>query len=190
MNTVMNKRYLIVSFIILILLVIGIPSLRIFPLKLVRNIIGGVESVLENKIIQESKGLKDQDLKYYMLASAYYNKKDYNNAVSYCKNLLEKDPLSEDIKTGALFLLSSSYIRMENYDDAESVAELLIAHDPAKGHFLKGAIYQKTGNIEKARSEIDLALQFNEKTHTLDKIKTEAIRLREQLTKKLNENSK
>lgn len=111
----------------------------------------------------------------------FYKNKDYKKTIAYCKDLLKKETLEDDIRKQTLYLLGLANLKIGNFNETKFVSEKLIEIDPALGHFLRGLFYLKVGNKEEGVVELNLALKFDENTKSLGEAKSEVVNILEQL---------
>ncbi len=105
--------------------------------------------------------VRESDSLLLAIAEQYYNAKELNAAEQYLFRII-KNSDNEDIVIKSENLLGTIYIDKENYDAAlEEFNNVLKKNEnSADAHYGIGVIYEKQGNIVKARSEWRKALKI------------------------------
>ncbi len=90
-----------------------------------------------------------------------FNKRDYSKAEQISKEVLEMGRISQNIRTAALDVLASSLINQGKYEEAIGYAQTLVELDAARGHYLLGLSYLNTNDVQRAKKELNEAVQLN-----------------------------
>ncbi len=105
--------------------------------------------------------VRESDALLLSIAEQYYNIKEYGAAESYLFRII-KNSENDDIIIKGEILLGNIYIAKENYDEAQKEFENVLKknENSADAHYGIGVIYEKQGNIVKARAEWRQALKI------------------------------
>lgn len=106
--------------------------------------------------------VRESDILLLVIAQQYYQKQQYDIAKQYLFRVnYESD--DDDLIIKSKLLLADIYFAEDNYDDAKIEYENIIATDDsvADAYFGLGNIYEKKGDIAKARSEWRKTLKIN-----------------------------
>lgn len=105
--------------------------------------------------------VRESDALLLNIAEQYYNVKEYNAAEQYLFRII-KNSQNDEIITKSENLIAKIYIDQGKYDEALEEFNKVLAknENSADAHYGIGVIYEKQGNIVKARSEWRKALKI------------------------------
>ena len=105
--------------------------------------------------------VRESDTLLLAIAEQYYKAKELNAAEQYLFRIV-KNSDNEDIIIKSENLLGNIYIDKEDYDAAQTEFDNVLKknENSADAHYGIGVIYEKQGNIVKARSEWRKALKI------------------------------
>lgn len=105
--------------------------------------------------------VRESDALLLNIAEQYYNLKEYNAAQQYLFRIV-KNSQNNDIIIKSENLMAKIYIDQEKYDEALEEFNKVLAknENSADAHYGIGVIYEKQGNIVKARAEWRQALKI------------------------------
>lgn len=105
--------------------------------------------------------IRESDALLLNIAEQYYNIKEYNAAQQYLFRIV-KNSQNNEIVVKSENLMGKIYIDQEKYDEAMEEFNKVLAknENSADAHYGIGVIYEKQGNIVKARSEWRKALRI------------------------------
>ena len=105
--------------------------------------------------------VRESDTLLLAIAEQYYNAKELSAAEQYLFRII-RNSQNEELILKSLYLLGSIYIDQEKYDQAmEEFNKVLTKNEnSADAHYGIGVIYEKEGNIVKARAEWRTALRL------------------------------
>lgn len=103
----------------------------------------------------------ESDFLLLSIAEQYYNAKELNISEQYLFRIVQNSD-NEDIILKSRILLGNIYIEKESYEEAleEFNKALELNPESADAHYAIGLIYEKQGNIVKARAEWRTALKL------------------------------
>ncbi len=105
--------------------------------------------------------VRESDALLLSIAEQYYNINEYGAAEQYLFRII-KNSENDDIIVKSEILLGTIYIAKENYDAAREEFENVLKknENSADAHYGIGVIYEKQGNMVKARAEWRQALKI------------------------------